>query len=247
MPDRVAELRHDTTSLYQFVDDICRSCGRQHGGAAYLASSVEFFEYIQQLGTRTKEFLEQFPANIPAKTPYDSYRQKLNTLRSSWNELHRFVKTAADADTLNVPFPLIAMLQRRVRTIPGFERTNLTVFHSNVVNYFQVRASAVRNLGYQLAAIIPNAPRFPNHLGLIGIPYSQSASVFLNTLVAHEIGHFVFQESTTISTLMQPIVSALMAALGGGLSTYSKEQISWSIDRLRAWVEEIFCDLALAP
>jgi hypothetical protein len=243
MPDRVAELRHDSTSLYRFVDDICRSCGRQHGGSAYLASSVEFFNYIQELGTRTKEFLDQFPANIPAKTPYDSYRQKLNTLRSSWNELHRFVKTAADADTLNVPFPLIAMLQRRVRTIPGFEHTDLTVFHTNVVNYFQVRASAIRNLGHQLAAIVPNAPPFPSHLGLIGIPYSQSASVFLNTLVAHEIGHFVFQESATINTLMQPIVSALMATFGANLGTYSREQISWSIDRLRAWVEEIFCDL----
>lgn len=116
-----------------------------------------------------------------------------------------------------------------------------TIFHLNEVNYLQVRASSFRQLAQKLAFQIPNAPSFPAHLGLIGIPYSQSSAVFLNSLIPHEMGHFVYQHLDKANALFPKVDAALSAALGATIPTSHDRR--WCLDKLSRWVEEVFCDL----
>lgn len=197
MPIEVASVRHDAAVLYRFIDSVC-ALAEERSSSVYVPASDEFFEYIRDLGRKTKAYLEEFPKNLPTDDFLKLiYRQKLTALNDGWAELHQFVRPATDADTLNTPFSLLLAFYRKIHKITGFENARFTVFHIDEVNYLQVRASWFRELAQKLGSQIPNPPTFPQGLGLIGIPYSQSSAVFLNALVPHEMGHFVFQHLGT--------------------------------------------------
>jgi hypothetical protein len=190
----VETLRADAAALFSFIDSICQFCV-ERDSPAYLDPSKEFFRYIRGLGDATKAYLNIFSEKAP-KDPrlYQGYRQKLETIRSAWFEFHQFIKPAIDADTLGMPYPLVEALTRRLNQIKGLEKTKFVLFHLDEVNYLQIRVSEVKRPADRLATIIPDADPFPPDLGMIGIPYSQSSPLYLNCLIAHEIGHFVFQK-----------------------------------------------------
>lgn len=245
-------LRHDAAALYHFVDSICARCDERRASPAYLEPSKKFFKYIRELGHATKEYTNDFVNSVP-KDPrlYKVYREKLHLLASSWKALHRYVKAALDADTLSIPSPLVDSLLRRFTSIPRFRDAAFTVFHLHELNYLQVRAGFVRALAKRLRSIIPGAPEFPANLGMIGIPYSQSSAVYLNCLIPHEMGHFVFQELNKFGELAPEIEKSLHSVLGGGDAGVGKknflalkpERQAWCINRVASWAEEIFCDL----
>jgi hypothetical protein len=243
MPTSIAdEIRTDTTSLYRFVDAVCSVI--ESPPSAYMGASERFFAYIKQLGAETKAYLELFPTKLPTHPLLVKvYRQKLTILRDCWSELHRFVKPAVDADTLNVPFALMEVFNSRLNELPQFSRVTFTIFHLQELNYVQVKASWIRELTAKLVSHIPGANPFPGELGLIGIPYSQRSSAFLNALIPHEMGHFVFQELQKWSLLQPEAMKELQIAFGADYSTLKPEDIAWSRDRMRSWSEEIFCDL----
>jgi hypothetical protein len=237
----VDDARHDTASLHRFVSSIYKNCDPREGGKSYLPSSDEFFKYIRALGNRTLEFLETFSASITASPSYNFHRQKLWTLRTSWFELHQYIKPAADAHTLSLPGPLIEGLLARFHELADFADTSFAVFHIDELNYLQVIASGIRGIAADMAAIIPNAPTFPEKLGLIGIPYSQSSSVFLNCLIPHEMGHFAYGEKSIAAALATGISASLNKAFAGiSLDVQTRK---WLTDVLQSWSEEIFCDL----
>jgi hypothetical protein len=143
---------------------------------AYLKPSKKFFEGIRQLGNATKAYLNQFSAKAPKDSRlYQHYRQKLETIRSGWFEFHQFIKPAIDADTLNMPYPLVEALTRRLNGIDGVDKTTFVLFHFHEVNYLQVRVSEIKRTADRLTSIIPDSPPFESDLGMIGIPYSQSS------------------------------------------------------------------------
>lgn len=162
-------------------------------------------------------------------------------LRGAWAELHQFLKPAVDADTLNTPFSLLEALYQKFHRISGFEAVEFTVLHLNEVNYLQVRASWFRQLAQKVASQVPGAPSFPSHLGLIGIPYSQSSALFLNTLIPHEMGHFVYQHLDKANGLLPKIDACLNGEPGAAHLTSHERR--WCVDKLSSWAEEIFCDL----
>jgi hypothetical protein len=238
----VDEIRTDATSLYLFVDAVCGAA--ETPPSAYMAASERFFDYIKQLGAQTKAYLEQFPTKLPTHPSLVKvYRQKLTILRDCWSELHRYVKPAVDADTLNVPFALMEVFNGRLNELPQFNNVTFTVFHLQQLNYVQVRASWIRELTAKLVSHIPGAQPFPVDLGLIGIPYSQRSSAFLNALIPHEMGHFVFQELQKWSALLPEAMKALQDTFGADYAALKPEDLAWCRDRMRSWTEEIFCDL----
>ena len=98
------DVRHDAASLYRFVDSVCSSCERRGHYPAYLEANRSFIDYVCELGEATKTYLRSFPDKLK-QTPlgdYNSARQELLNLRISWFELHRRVKPASDADTLDL-------------------------------------------------------------------------------------------------------------------------------------------------
>jgi hypothetical protein len=238
----VEEIRTDATSLYRFVDAVCGAA--ETPPSAYMAASQLFFDYIKQLGARTKDYLELFPTKLPTHPPFVKiYRQKLTIIRDCWSELHHYVKPAVDADTLNVPFALMEVFNRRLNELPRFNSVTFTVFHLQQLNYVQVKASWIRDLTAKLVSLIPGAQPFPVDLGLIGIPYSQRSSAFLNALIPHEMGHFVFQELQKWPELLPEAMNAVQSTFGADYPTLKPEDLAWCRDRMRSWTEEIFCDL----
>lgn len=245
MPPGVNEVRHDAASLHRFVDSIASSCQRNEDYPCYEGASEKFFNYIYSLGDSTKRYLAQFVSsldpNLSSTDPQDFYSQTqvIRTLRNCWFELHQLVKPALDADTLHVPYPLVRALTSRFRLITGFDRAEFAVLHSTELNYFQMRASYMRERAAEIAAIVPSAPPFPE-LGIVAIPYSQSSSLFLNVALAHEMGHFAFQEHDEASKLGPAVLRAIQTAAGRVLLPI---ELAWCKDRVLRWCEEVYCDL----
>jgi hypothetical protein len=245
MPLGVDEVRHDAASLHRFIDSIASSCQRNDEYPCYEEASRKFFDYIYSLAGATKAYLALFVStldpSLASSDPQDFYSQTqvIRTLRDSWFELHQLVKPALDADTLHIPYSLVHALTRRFRRITGFDKAEFAVLHSTELNYFQIRASNMRKFATEIAAIVPGAPPFPQ-LGIIAIPYSQSASLFLNVALAHEMGHFAFQERDEASRLSPAVLSAIQAAAVGALSPLD---LTWCKDRVLRWCEEVYCDL----
>jgi hypothetical protein len=245
MPPGVDEVRHDAASLQRFVDSIAFSCQRDEEYPCYEEASKRFFKYIHSLGKATKDYLAQFVSsldpNLASADPQDFYSQTqvIRTLRHSWFELHQLVKPALDADTLHVPYPLVRALTSRFRLIDGFDQAEFAVLHSTELNYFQMRASDMREFAKQIATIVPGAPLFPQ-LGIIAIPYSQASSLFLNVALAHEMGHFAFQERDEATKLSPTVVKAIQAAAS---STLPPLDLAWCKGRVLRWCEEVYCDL----
>jgi hypothetical protein len=239
-----ATLQRDAAALFSFVDSICLYCDEERDSPAYLDPSKRFFQYIRELGDATKAYLNVFPAKAP-KDPrlYQDYRQKLETIRFAWFELHRLIKPAVDADTLNIPYTLVEALTSRLNRVRGFESTTFAIFHIDELNYLEVPVSEIKKTTERLERVIPDRPLFPTDLGMIGIPYSQASSLYLNCPISHEMGHFVFEKLDLKGKLLPEIGKSLERALGPQFSVVTDENLDWCKDRLAAWAEELFCDL----
>jgi hypothetical protein len=196
------------------------------------------------LGKTTKDHLASFPDKLPANPrDYKIYRQELVTLRSAWFELHKRVKPSADADMLRLPAPLICALLRRLKSIPEYRDIELAVFHTERLNYLQVIATNIREIARSIAFLIPGSKPFPPKLGLVGIPYSQAESLFLNCLIAHELGHFIFGEKQLKNVFEPHIQKALDAAFKAVAVPLTPQERKWIPTIVTDWVEELFCDL----
>jgi hypothetical protein len=246
MPVGIDQVRHDAASLYQFIDSIASDCQRIEQYPSYTKPSKLFFTYIHDLAFATKAYVADFvnsldPASAVAD-PQDFYSrtQVIRTLRMSWFELHNWVKPALDADTLHFPFSLVKALTARLQSLAGFKNAEFAVLHSTQLNYFQIGARQFRDFAQEIGQIVPSAPPFPSNLGIIALPYSQSSNTFLNIALAHEMGHFVFQERNEAARLTSYVLAEIQRAAAQPLANLD---FVWSKDRVLQWCEEIYCDL----
>jgi hypothetical protein len=236
------DVRHDAVSLYRFVESICWFCGTASESPAYLPASKKFLSSIFDLGRKTKEYLSSFHQRLPSDPKaYSVYRQILVILRYAWFEIHCRVKPVADADTLHLPWALIQVLVRRLRTLPGFATADFAVFHTEQLNFLQVVAPGMRDTISRIA-MITGAPPVSDGPGLIGIPYSQAQSVFLNSLIAHEMAHFVFGEKDVQNALAPKIIVALQSRLAAAASSMNRNDLLRLPTMFSDLLEELFCD-----
>jgi len=242
-------VRHDASSLYKFIDCVVLPCAvKTH--FSYTAPAQEFFDFISKLGVATKshvaglckELNDDFAlANLKA---FSLRAQELATLRFSWFELHKYVKPAAEAHTLESPVSLVAALTERLRTLEGFENVRFAVIHTSNLNYFQLQSNHFRTLARQVSAIVDGAPPFPEDLAIVGLPYSQSKNLFLNTLLGHEMGHFSFEkrnEGVSFSNALKTLISK--NATKQEIEHFKPQDIARCLGLARDWLEEIYCDL----
>jgi len=239
MADLKATLRQDAASLQQFVTAIADHCERRNNAAAYLQSSERFFSYIVKLAASTRSFLAQA---LESRTDFQDLldlRSDISVLRAGWRFLHGFVKPVLDADTLRLPSSLVLGLTSRFREIPQFSDTEFVIYHTDEFNYFNVKLSVLKPGADRIAGLV-SGPSFPDKLGLIGIPYSQASSMFMNCLIPHEMGHHVFGQLSLGLKFKSQLEQELIASFGARLPAEARLQI---IERLAFWAEEIFCDL----
>jgi hypothetical protein len=236
------DVRHDAVSLFRFVESICSFCGTATESPAYLPASKEFLSSIFELGEKTKEYLTLFHDRLPVDpSDYGVYRQVLTSLRYAWFEVHRRVKPVADADTLHLPSALIQVMIRRLQGLSDFANADFAVFHTEKLNFLQVVATGIRDTISSIASITGAAP-LRKELGLIGIPYSQTQSVFLNCLIAHEIAHFVFGEKQIRNDLAPRIMTVLKTQLATAPPSIDPKKLRWLPNIFSDLLEELFCD-----
>jgi len=86
------------------------------------------------------------------------------------------------------------------------------------------------------------------NLVFVELPYSQGPGLFTNLIIYHELGHFVFEmlESRRNKTpSLKRLVEVMEKSFDAKLGKVMKEAANrtWAKGVLRAWTEEIFCDL----
>ena len=233
------QVRHDAASLYQFVCSIVDLCERRNPAAAYLSSSERFFDYLVDLGRATKEYVQNSPGGRTQPAEYLDLRDEIALLRAGWQFLHAFVRPALESDTLHLPGALVLGLIRRFREIPRYSKTDFVIFHTDEFNYLTVRSSPLKKNADGMASLV-HGPSFPEDLGLIGIPYSQSSSLFMNCLIPHEMGHYVFADAGLGKKFRREIEQQLVNNLGSQFPLL--ERIAYT-EILAKWSEELFCDV----
>jgi hypothetical protein len=142
---------------------------------------------------------------------------------------------------LKVPSAVVDGIVRRFKQLPNNANAEFALFHSSEFNYVEVRRADLGNIASKLRAIVPNAPPFPDQLGLIGIPYSQGKAAFSNCLIAHEIGHYVYRQQA----LEIPLRSKIDASLSKAIDDYANKDEAKKGGMITAvirWAEELFCD-----
>jgi hypothetical protein len=235
-------IRQESAALFRFVDAVIRPCIDITEYPVYPRSSSDLVAKIKRLGDETKTFLDGFPAEA-AKDPStaSSKRLKLSELRAHWETIHEYLKPILDADALHLPAALTTALQDAIDSIDVLKGISFTVFHINEVNYLQVPSGILIQQANQIADSI-KGKRFPPNMGVVGIPYSQANNFFLNCLLPHEMGHFVYQEKFAIDVApkVEESLEGLEADIGRELGD---QEITLCRDLLESWVEEIFCDL----
>ncbi len=209
----------------------------------YRDSSYQFFIHLENLIKKTLNYLEDLPRHPSKFTVIQrSLRQKLKLLRDSWGLLHRYIKPSLDADALHIPLPLLDTLNDRLKQTPGCEKFDCAVFQLTAVNYAMLTYNEVNSVANRIARMV-KGEEFPPSLSLVGIPYSQSSSLFLNCLIPHEMAHFVYQEAAgpEIRSKVDEILNKYHPATKG--TPEEKLQLSQIRGLVNTWVEEIFCDL----
>lgn len=228
------QLQREVASLYAFVETVSSACTSPSQAVSYSESSSKFFDYIGHLAARTKAHIADFDRHAEDNTEeFVEARTELWTLRAAWRELHQFIKPSADADTLNQPTAMVAALVNRLHELKGFESTDFTIFHTDSFDYAQVNPSATEAVA--ILARIVDAHQFPADLGLIGIPNSQGSALFLNCLLAHEIGEYAYAKRGIESRLAVDAAAALVE----GLMSRIKDQDQSSAHHRTAWMRRI--------
>lgn len=232
------QLRQDAASLHRFVTSIAEHCERKSAAATYNEPAEKFFRYIVALSESTKGYLQDTLENTSDAAELLDFRKEIATLRAGWKSLHQFVKPVVDADTLHLPTSLIDALTRRVHQLASFEDVDFVVYHTDVFNYFNVKLHILKPDANKIGTIV-GGPEFPERLGIIGIPYSQSSAIFMNCLIPHEMGHFVFGEKGLATTFRAEFEKELINRFGVAFDPNNRLIL---IERLLYWLEEIFCD-----
>jgi hypothetical protein len=239
------QLVREVSALYGFVDSTSILCSRVPQSVAFTEPSFKFFQHVGKLAAATKSHLSAFDiakAESANEDDFHEMRDELRTIRSAWKELHQFIKSAIDADTLNQPSALISFMVSRLRQIQGLSDTDFAIFHTDKFNYLQVNPTSIRETLKELIFIV-GGEEFPPSLGLIGIPGTQGSSVLMNCLVAHEIGEYVYAEKQLINHFQPEVETALGLVFGTEYPSLPRTTKSFYIDTVLKWSKELFCDL----
>jgi hypothetical protein len=237
MATLTGQLVQDSVSLIQFVSSIADLCEEKSSAPAHLPSSERFFGYVSELANATATYLANgINSN---KTPREllHLRGEIASLRVSWRFLHQFVKPALDADTLRLPTALVQATILRFREIPRFANADFVLYHSDVFNYLNVTLAVFKQQAKQISSLVAG-PEFPDNLSIIGIPYSQASSLFMNCLIPHEMGHYAFGELSLALKFKIQLENELISRA----PSIKQEQTAALVELLARWIEELFCD-----
>jgi hypothetical protein len=230
------QIAHEISSLETFVDYVAAPCLRISRSVAFIDSSERFFQYIADLARSTFQHLRSLRLETMEGDDFDANRQQLKTIRNAWKDLHPFIRSATASDTLSMPSALLQSLVRRVHEIKGFQNIEFVLFHTDEFNYLQVKPTTFR-LVVNKVALTLGGREFDRDTALIGMPSSQSSALFMNCLLAHEIGHFAFDRKSLLGMIKAEAEEAVK------LEKIEQKDQNLAVEIIANWSEELFCDL----
>ena len=243
--EQIQAVLRDTAACYRFVKTTAAACRLSSGYPSYLEPTRNLLGYIGELSEATQAFLAEFPSqrqDDPRQSAIQ--RQALWSIRSAWKRLHVYVKPAVGADTLNVPTELVQLLTERVRLMGDCESLEFAVIHTDRLNYFHFPSDDFEQAASDLGDIVSAPSQFPPNLGIIALPHSQANHLFLNVLLAHEIGHVVFSKLGCLERMTDALNKGIRFAfappLDVGLNHDTRQRLP---EVLQDWARELFCDL----
>lgn len=247
-------LLHEATSIYRLVEFIESFCVEQKSSRSYVLATDQFFETVISLADQTKQHLARAAVNGTArekreKRPFDGdwftlQRQILHTIRGSWSIIHKYLKPAADAHSLQVPVPLVKLAEHQLRSVPGMGAASIAVLLTPELNYFQTSHTRLKTAMDALRGAIeaPPVSKVSKLVGFVELPFSQGPNFFTNIALYHELGHFVLAELCP-QALGTSAENALRTVYGSRFTELSDDKQAGAKGWLTRWAEEIFCDL----
>jgi dCTP deaminase len=215
----------------------------------YTREADEFLRHMLDAIRCTQTYLDNVQArlrrHVRGDIELDILSTNLGMLSEDWKTLHQFIKPVTDADLLHIPVPLVDLLNRQASKVSSLANCRTVVSHGVSLGYFK-RAHvsiqiAIDSLGRLFEpAGIPN-PQFPKKLGLIVLPFTSAKQLFQNTILYHELGEFVYDESIVATELQLELnrLETETTAVGASLKKMTVPEKR----RVVSWCRELFCDL----
>lgn len=237
------DIGHELAALFALVNSIVAACEFSPGSVAYTPSTEKFRKHIIDLGRMTADYLIAFPAESESigegEEDSGSPPRELEEIKWAWKQLHAYIRPAMQADTLHQPTSLVDAFEERFHSIDGLAQTTFTIFHADEFNYLHLYPAEIGRLTNKLAKMV-GASEVPE-FGLIGIPGSQSSTLFLNCLIAHEMGHYVAASKRFLAHILGEAETSLKLKMK---EKYPTGKLSFELPaKLGRWAEELFCDL----
>jgi len=232
---------HNYTAAYKLVSSLKEIISKSRADNSYPKYSDQFLLFCQRTADDTLRYLEKSGNPKTAKLDFDILISKLSAIRQGWELLHTFIKPVLDADSLKVPYSLIQFLSEHTGKLSVVKGTKIVIESNPELNYFQHRHTELIIAIKFLLILIGEPENLTERvkikrLGFLGLPYSQSKSLFMNCLLYHEIGHFIAEEAGVFSTKIRKDTK-------GKLEPLFEEYTEWAGNIILVWMEELFADL----
>lgn len=229
------EVLHNYTQAHKLISStkeiitICRADN------SYPKWSDSFLLLCYSAADKTIDYLEE------CSTGNIVDLNELYSIRQFWEALHAFIKPVLDADSLKVPYPLIHFISKHIGELKSVDEAKIVIEIISELNYHHYSLTDLKKSFKWLLGII-GGPELEPGFGFLGLPFTQSKSLFMNCLLYHEIGHFIAEEACVFSSKIRKDVITIIEPSFKDHNEY----INWAVNRIIVWMEELFADLVAA-
>jgi len=242
------EILSEYTELYKFVDSLRKNISRNRADHSYPTWSSQFLEFCEHTANATLNDIENRQEVqidvIDEKTAKERDSIRLSSIMEGWKLLHAFIKPVLDATTLTVPNPFVHFLSEHIGSLNAVSKAKMVIELIPQFNYFQHSHTNVRRTMSNLKRVTRSHYKVPK-IGFLGLPFSQSDSLFLNCILYHEAAHFIAEEKKIFSkTMIDQLAEQLGPKLNINLSDpYAKQFKEWAGKKVNTWMQELFADI----
>jgi|GEM_PF-2494465 len=250
------DLRRRASRPYRFVSRLRDLVRESRGVRSHPSDSEKFLDFVVNIAEQTLLFLNKLlHEEVPTDEHVGVLRGKIADLEAAWTLLQQLVKPVVDADTLHVPQPVVSLVKRRAKEMlsnPAGDPV-LAIEVLSELNFVQIRQVNLLEIEKQFreAMGLGSAITLPPSLGILGVPYSHGPALFMNSLLFHELGHYVFErwrdervENMRTIDLRQRLLEKVEPAIRSHFPEIdNKDRLEAMFEFILPWWEEIFCDL----
>jgi len=227
---------HKCTAANKLILSLKEIISTGRADSPYPKWSDHFLLFCEHTADATLKYIEKKSSTLRTKDDDRViFLSRLSSIIQGWELLHTFIKPVLDADALKVPYPLIHFLSEHIGKLNVVKDAKLVIEIIPALNYLQHRHTRLKNT-MKFMRIDTQGPYIEPRLGFLGMPCSQSKSLFMNCLLYHEVGHFIAEEAGVFSTKELDKVTEQF-------KDFFKQYASWAAEVVLVWMEELFADL----